>query len=132
MTKHTTEAGMLAERCEAASGPDRELDEAIATALGWAAIPNPTFAGGLVGRWTRPDGTMSGMEGPPQWTASIDAALTLVPAWACPHLRHDPDAMRPFCQLENGIGLPFPAYKAHAATYALAICAAALRARAAQ
>lgn len=67
----------LAARVEAATGPSRELDEAIALALGWAPVPNPTHAGGAVGRWTKPDGSSTGHEGPPYWSASLDAAMRL-------------------------------------------------------
>jgi hypothetical protein len=69
----------LAARAEAAEGPDRELDHSIATAMGWRKVPNPSSAGGLVGRWYRADGTLTDHFGVPHFTASIDAALMLVP-----------------------------------------------------
>lgn len=68
----------LAERAEGLSGPDREVELEIARALGWSAIPNPTSAGGLVGRWQKADGALSGHDGPPNWLGSIDAAMTLL------------------------------------------------------
>lgn len=92
----------LAARCEAATGPDRELDALIESAI-------PRF--GLY-----------------RYTASIDAAMTLVPegwtwgvfddgtAWVWPDERRD---------LLTG-------KQAKAATPALALCAATLRARAQQ
>jgi len=68
----------LLRELELASGPDRALDRAIATAAGWRR------KNGQVGEddywklgdwsWTREDN-----EHPPRYTASIDAALTLVP-----------------------------------------------------
>lgn len=67
----------LAARVEAAEGPGRELDALIASALGWREVPNPTFAGGLVGRWYRADGTLTDHYGVPHFTASLDAAMTL-------------------------------------------------------
>lgn len=115
----------LAERCEAAAGPDRELDQDIALALGWSPIPNPTKAGGLVGRWTQPDGTMSGMEGPPQWTASLDAALSLVPEGFDWTLGRTNGGLTIHAEV-GGHGGDFMRF---AESPALALCAAALRAR---
>jgi hypothetical protein len=139
----------LAQRCEAETGVDRELDAAIwwqvarrqFTARYWqgalgvprelAAMPSLTGIGGL--------GVLIGA---PAYTASIDAALTLVPldgpvfrwAWfvtncgendapsACVTAPPDCDNGRDDCA----------DYVADASTPALALCAAALRARAAQ
>lgn len=123
----------LAVRVEAATGADRELDEAIAEALGWSRIPNPTFAGGLVGRWAKPDGSWTGHNGPPQYTASIDAAMSLVPeGWRWTIFHEGVVSLKPdvaFCghpkHRQNGIEK-----RADAATPALALTAAALRARA--
>jgi len=67
----------LATRIEQATGPDRELDDEVALLFGWVPVPNPSYAGGLMGRWYRPDGSMTGHEGAPCITASIDAAMTL-------------------------------------------------------
>ena len=113
----------LADRVEAASGPDRDLELAIAVALGWSRIPNPTMAGGLVGRWHRPDGTLTGHDGPPYWTGSIDAALTLVPKdheWSVNWFGNS-------CAEVSGIPEGPPHYGC-AATAPLALTAAALRA----
>lgn len=63
----------LIARLEAATGPDRELDRAIAMSLGWRHDPHD----GPYGTWTAPDGTRHTTFN--EWTASIDAALTLVP-----------------------------------------------------
>ena len=72
----------LADRVEAVGAGSRELDAEIALALGWNQIANPTMAGGLIGRWYAPDGKMTGHDGPPRWTQSIDAALKLIsPDW---------------------------------------------------
>lgn len=115
----------LAERCEAATGPDRELDGAVHTAvtgfeprrggIGWPdnALVVPGFPG-----WVPL----------PAYTASIDAAMSLVPsgmefgcgskddsgsAWAWVGKFHGP------LNIEEG----------EPTSAALALCAAALRAR---
>lgn len=62
----------LAERCEAATGPDRELDAAIALLHGWTVHKGDN--------WIGPHGQIS----VPEFTGSLDAALTLVPErWSC-------------------------------------------------
>ena len=67
----------LADRCEKAQGADRELDGAIASALGWTEVHGsvlaPRFQGG------RPLGVMDWWDHVPAYTVSIDAALSLVP-----------------------------------------------------
>lgn len=95
----------LAERCEAATGPDRELDKRIFLHAG-------DFSEAL-------------REMPPAYTASLDAAMTLVPkGW---YWRTD--------QGRNAGGACFKA-DSHEQIFtladapALALCAAALRARA--
>ena len=113
----------LAERCEAAQGPDRGLDMLICTALN-------------TGRRTDPRDP-----GPDRFTASIDAAMTLVPKhlmeWeVCAY-----DAARDprFGRFQSRIKLLNyaddpdelgPQAIANAATPALALAAASLRARA--
>jgi hypothetical protein len=111
----------LAERCEAATGPDRELDWAIYKAIG--SPPEPILGGSSI----------SGQ----QWyakafTASIDAALTLVPeGWWIATLGQNLHGELTHCTLYNDFPVPLADCK-RAATPALAICAAALRARSAQ
>jgi hypothetical protein len=117
----------LAERVEGASGPDWRLDEQIAEALGWYWRKETRL--GLNGRtpgrmvWRKPNGAKAPL---PKFTASLDAAMTLVPE-------------------EVYIKLVGPAGKTHsarldgkrlymgqvgiAATFPLALTAAALRAR---
>lgn len=77
----------LAERCEKASGPDRELDADIWDALGLS----PKYEGrrrAKYGKWARLDGgtyhfandsAWGSNCGAPSFTASLDAAMTLVP-----------------------------------------------------
>jgi hypothetical protein len=127
----TTTAALLAlaERCEAAAGPDYQMGLAIAEAAGYRPVPNPTSAGGLVGRWYDPDGCMTTHEGPPLFTASVDAALTLVPkGWSKRQYGTDGFSDSPCYATLTYDALRF----ARAKTEPLAICAAALRARAAQ
>lgn len=97
----------LAERIEKATGPDRELDREIANGvIGW-----PMFAIPVNPIW--------------RYTASLDAAMTLVPeGWFLNGV------------YENGEGRTYATLRkcnlaaAVAATPALALCAAALKARA--
>lgn len=116
----------LIERIETASGPDRALDHEIYEYLGSPVVRmvSATTHGTDLVNWA------------PFYTASVDAALTLVPegrgrdsggtlwnveAWDGPgvHARHV-EATAWVC------GAP----RVHAATPALALCAAALKSRA--
>lgn len=118
----------LISRVEAAMGPDRELDEAIFSALGWSPVPNPTNAMGLLGRWQR-EGAMTGHEGAPRYTAYLDAALRLLPDghfWALTMRGENRGGFSACCQCDG------PLTWIDAATPALALCAAALRSRAQQ
>jgi len=103
----------LASRCEQATGPDRELDIAIAEkVLGW-------------GKWPK---------GPaPKVTASLDAAMTLVPEDGRIELKSE-FSDGPDTPLEWWAALA-PGYmqqrvRTEGRTAALALCAAALKARA--
>ena len=105
----------LARRCEAATGPDRALDCAIRDTL---RLPNDYGA----------DWGARGHEIPAAhpYTASLDAALTLVPEGYFPTI----DFANSRCWIRDRQGfdvLHGPAY-GFAATPALALCAAALRA----
>lgn len=104
----------LAERCEAATGPDRELDYLIAKAIG-----GYRFGDALHGAMSR-------------FTESLDAAMSLVPEGLCWRLGVNGN---PKAKLLGGsaaaiLGDDFGTdiSKAGAATPALALCAAALRA----
>lgn len=104
----------LIARLEAATGPDRELDRAIAKALG--VMPLYEMRGQIGGSW-------------PDCTASIDAALTLVPEgwlWQVEWIGHQTRKRVGNCILWQPHE---PALSGQAATPALAICIAALRAR---
>jgi hypothetical protein len=116
----------LAARCEAATGHDRELDAAIACAAGpmiapdWvvSARPSDNRVGAVVRYFD--DGT-HGWYDAERFTASLDAAMTLVPegcSWAI-NSRNSAEVFGMGCGQGGG----------RAATPALALTAAALRAR---
>jgi hypothetical protein len=121
----------LIERLEQASGPDRELDVAIFREIG-APVPFQ-FANKLFALtydeaeqcYFAPAGDMRVRYEPPAYTASIDAALTLVPEGMEWHVGHEDGA--PFAHVhrpgEYDSGL------IDAATPVIAICIASLRAR---
>lgn len=98
----------LIERLEKATGPDRQLDAAISEALTGIpekiAFEHPNFV-------------------PPRYTASIDAALTLVPG-SMVSLRFQRTGQTWGCYL-NG-------RDTNATAPAIALCIAALRARTAE
>ena len=112
----------LANRVEQASGPDRELDAAV-----WLHLPEQEGHawkhGGDKFAHAR---QIAGVAFVPRYTASLDAAMTLVPKglWAEGSLSSPG-------QLEvHGPCTYDPLGKGWAATPALALCAAALKARA--
>lgn len=121
----------LIERIEAASGPDRELDAQICIAIGLSQDNSIACQDGwCVGSATNPNPHLS-----PAFSASIDAAMSLIPrptddgnytfaVGDCHENEYDSWA----CVTE-----PPPSsvdHRAHAATPALALSAAALKARA--
>jgi hypothetical protein len=120
----------LAERCEAAEGPDRELDEAIAEALSeWTNIGGHWERHKLTGEQRRTFYLEASA-----FTDSLDAAVTLVPDgwdWDCGLIRSDAipgwASCSPSVQPFNAADEQF----VEARKVALALCAAALRARAA-
>lgn len=117
----------LAERVEKASGPDRELDADIAKAVGVPAtlVIGHECLGNL----------RSVPQNAPRYTASLDAALTLVPKrWRTESIGENPQiAGRWTVWLRHRLDDPRHGVAVgDAATPALALCAAALRARAAQ
>lgn len=132
----------LADRCEAATGPDRGLDAVIAVAVGgYFTIPPKWEGGPLSYGYVNADGEevhpgQGGDQLVKPYTASLDAAMTLVPQTE----QEATDIQR---LLRDGKWSAFAKVsciddrgwsygdKAYAATPALALCAAALRARAA-
>lgn len=100
----------LAARCETAAGPDRELDAAIALTQGWTAYDGDN--------WIGPQAQIC----VPEYTASLDVAMGLVPTYrqfTCGN--HGLTEDRPFARIGP--------HGSYASTPALALCAAALRAR---
>ncbi len=114
---HRTSTGvgdmiLLAERCEKATGVDRDIDDALHR----IAIGSEPFNSASARRYT----------------ASIDAAMTLVPEGWSPAI--DCRSERPFASVESSLDAdPFTfgsrKGQGYGATPALALCAAALRAR---
>jgi hypothetical protein len=131
----------LADRCEQATGPDRELDceiwaDANDLKLEWQG--NCLVAGieGVIG-WIDPGehsrnfSTNRSATGPaaiPAYTASLDAAMTLVPEGYNGRLGWCKGAG--YAELFNVAAGEGKGETHAAATPALALCAAALRARA--
>ena len=124
----------LAARVEQAQGPDREIELAIFRLLNpqYAGPEWKPYAGGLrhvndgSDARTPPDPRTAA----PRWTASLDAALTLVPEgwrWA---VHGGPWTRGPHATLLAPTYVSKSDQTADAATPALALIAAALRARA--
>lgn len=101
----------LAARVEAATGPDRELDWAIADAVG--------FKGSIHKRTIEPF-----------YTKSLDAAMTLVPeGWRVSDFTQWENESGAWSIMLLRVGHKHQAKDADAKTGPLAICAAALKAR---
>lgn len=121
----------LIARLESADGPSRELDWAIAESLGWTRRQ----VGQVIACYAPSDPHMKA--GAPRYTASIDAALTLVPeGWQHGYatipsgdiLRAETHHAQAY--VDGSEMQDFTKYfRAEAATPALAIAAAALKAR---
>ena len=106
----------LAERCEGAEGPDRELDLEIARMMGVTVMRRnyQDTANEEYTHW--------------HYTASVDAALTLVPEGMLVALEIGESTR---AAVGNDVEAGFLGYAATAPTPALALCAASLRARSA-
>ena len=110
----------LAARVDVATGADRMIDEAISPALGWLA-PKPPLRS-----WRTPQGYRAS-DGVPRYTASLDAALTLVPeGWDWAVTKGFGESALAAASPANSVAT----VETQAATPALALTAAALRARA--
>ena len=123
----------LSDQVEAATGADRELDALIAVATGGGYVdpdaPQSVKAHDTTGDWFVVVGSPPlDFYSPRRYSASIDAALTLVPeAWQMIDGQDVPE--RSFRRLTLNKGGFSPYFQGLAATPALALCAAALRAR---
>ena len=120
----------LAARCEAATGPDREIDAAIAATARHGT--EHTWAYGYPAWLAASDGRVHlAKNGPsfaaPAYTASLDAAMTLRPKgwdWQYSSATGTARVWLGDGRVHNSTG--------NAATPELALCAAALRAKAVQ
>lgn len=126
MPADAAEIVRLAERVEQATGPDRELDVRISLALSGTSYSDSDVTELLT---IRDEPTGYGRYRPadeyvPGYTASLDAAMTLAPEGQWRRINIDPNG-RANIRLGDACAVT-------AATPALALTAAALRARAAQ
>jgi hypothetical protein len=132
MTPLSDILGRLADRCEQVMRPDRELDAKVADAIGWWP---EGFTGkdvhGPDRRWREPRSGVGDRVDCPAFTASVDAAMSLVLegfAWGAGFGVDPSDHEKTgwaWCGETEGLIL-------FAATPALALTAACLRARAAE
>lgn len=120
----------LIKRLEALTGPSREVDAEIATAIGWKSVPWE-FSGKRGLTWYAPD--LEVHYECPRFTGSIDAAMTLTPEIEKPHFPwlavksnnpNNPIGCRCEMWLDN-----VQNFRGRGATIAIAVCIAALRAR---
>jgi hypothetical protein len=120
----------LADRVEALTGPCRETDELITAALVGAVRQVQPFHNSVAHH--NAEGTMwvSVNVPSPGVTASLDAAMTLVPEGWSPSVGQNVHHLNwhAFVQTLCTEGEPITMGEAHAATPALALTAAALRA----
>jgi hypothetical protein len=117
----------LAERCEKAMGPDRELDGAIHFAV-VLCEPCPENVTHLVECTEMFEDEANAVA---RYTASLDAAMQLVPEGWTYHAQQGPSGQPHSWQLLT-IGehdTRFREQRGKASTPALALCAASLRAR---
>ena len=99
----------LIERVETATGPDRDIDFAVAAAVGWPDSPHSH-------------------QHARRYTEHLDAAVSLVPeGWGYELRRGHSGERRALCRMWDGRGIWTGGTVA--ATPALALVAAALRAR---
>lgn len=123
----------LAEQCEQATGPDRELDAAISEALGnclhTPVVQEVSWSDGtkdLVPVCTK-CGAKNAYQEWHRFTASLDSAMTLVPEEYDFYVADDKHGVHACVNAKP----PISGGSLNAATPALALCAAALRAKAA-
>lgn len=116
----------LIERLEKANGPDRELDGAIALSLGWTY---QKMKGDKRAYYRKPGVTDCYLRATvPEYTSSLDAALTLVPV----DLGWDAGQFGDISYAtvwSDDRTCPQDRYQVEAASPAVALCIAALRAR---
>jgi hypothetical protein len=118
----------LAEQCERATESDRELDTAIFAALNPDWFPHKTQKHFFVNSEKLRDTEYQSRNTRtvPRYTASLDAAMTLVPEYHTAAIFSDGSGSVVPAESDEDA---FFAATVYAATPALALCAAALRAR---
>jgi hypothetical protein len=116
----------LAGRCERAKGPDDGLDRDVALACGWEWLGPWSPDNRSAYQWKAPDRSLH--IGPPFFTASLDAAIRLVPEGRSREITENVTSGESEVFIWNMRGLG-EGDRGVAATTALALCAAALRAR---
>ena len=116
----------LIKRLEEAAEGSRRLSDEVLLACGWELFYDYADRRKVPYDWKTPDGRIVGYGEQPDPATSIDDALTLIPeGWALTNMRAIKDHFcvcldnKPECTVVCGSGK----------TIALAICAAALRAR---
>lgn len=114
----------LIAKLEAATGPDRELDASIALEIGWT---HQKVKGDAVRYWRPPGEMRSFMRYEcPRFTGSIDAAMTLKPDGVT-DCGLEQDASGVFA---HWAGNGWLSVGTHETSIAIALCIAALKARA--
>jgi hypothetical protein len=117
----------LIEKLEAATEGSRELDAEIALACGWRFNKGTVYSY----HWLDPQGAHNAVPSP--FTESLDAALTLVPeGWGYQQGSHPRAACKACAFCFEGADDFHNQPPSFAPTPALALCIAALKARAAQ
>lgn len=123
--------GQLADRCAHATGPDRLLDADIACATRFPHL-RPARPDDFDGKYGYAPGSLkvdTGFLTAYSYTRSLDDAMTLVPeGW---RFEVTTTGFKPGASIITDRGTFINGGGAYAATPALALCAAALRARAA-
>lgn len=128
-----THAALIA-RLEALTGPDREVDEAVdRTVREWPALGGyygwERFGPGVISKQINSDGSKFETMQAPRYTASLDAALTLVPEGKFFHMaRFSDEAMGCDVHIYSTDAPTFETI-GQAPTLPLALCIAALKAR---
>lgn len=128
----------LIARLAAATEPSRELDGLIFRAVNtgtpdadWCAFDLEDESDAII--WYRRDANDTiAWEAPPNYTASIDAALTLVPEGLLRSLIIYADRAHAFIRTGSVLNPATKEWTGYAATPAIALCIAALQARAAR
>ena len=129
------EEAELADECERIVAPSRELDAAIARAVGyeveWATIGPDHRREELVQVRTYPGEAAPTSRNLRRYTASLDAAMTLVPEGCAINVVRTADGQSAHANLYRFDGnsdcIPSAKFGGSATTTALALCAAALK-----